>query len=240
MNWQSIYNSIISKALGENRKKGNGTYYEKHHIIPKCIGGGNEKENLILLTAKEHFICHKLLFRIHPANKGIALSYYMMVYGKNKKHYHVSSRSFEEARHAAHIASNGKNNPRYGAVLSKETREKIRIKAIGRISPTRGTHHTQETKNKISLANKGLRKGIKKSAETRARMGKARIGIPSKLKGASFPSKMRAFLATNPNGIEIKFKGVVAAKKVIGSGVDHCLKGLQKTTHGWSKFKYVD
>ena len=39
-------------------------YTEKHHIIPKSCGGGNSKNNLVALTAKEHFICHLLLIRM--------------------------------------------------------------------------------------------------------------------------------------------------------------------------------
>jgi hypothetical protein len=61
-NW---YFSIIEKAKKTNRKKlkrnrENYTYYESHHIIPKCFGGTEE----VLLTAKEHFICHLLLTKM--------------------------------------------------------------------------------------------------------------------------------------------------------------------------------
>lgn len=38
-------------------------YHERHHIVPKCIGGGNEELNLIDLYAREHFIC---LCQEHP------------------------------------------------------------------------------------------------------------------------------------------------------------------------------
>lgn len=51
------YIAIIRKALSENREKKSGVYYESHHIIPRCMGG----KQTILLTAKEHFICHLLL-----------------------------------------------------------------------------------------------------------------------------------------------------------------------------------
>lgn len=61
-NW---YFSIIEKAKKANRKKlkrshENYIYYESHHIIPKCFGGIEE----VLLTAKEHFICHLLLTKM--------------------------------------------------------------------------------------------------------------------------------------------------------------------------------
>ena len=52
MNYQKIYENLISKAKSENRKKYKGVYYESHHIIPRCLGGNNDKENKVLLTAK--------------------------------------------------------------------------------------------------------------------------------------------------------------------------------------------
>lgn len=43
-------------------------YCERHHIKPKCLGGNNDKENLIDLYAHEHFIAHKLLAQENPNN----------------------------------------------------------------------------------------------------------------------------------------------------------------------------
>ena len=48
---------------------------EEHHIIPRCLGGSDDKSNLVKLTAKEHFICHLLLTKIYK--KG-SLEYYKM------------------------------------------------------------------------------------------------------------------------------------------------------------------
>lgn len=63
------YLSIIEKAVLDNRKKSTQIYYEKHHIIPKSIDPefSNLKLNSwngVLLTAKEHFICHLLLTKM--------------------------------------------------------------------------------------------------------------------------------------------------------------------------------
>jgi hypothetical protein len=55
--YKKIYEFIIERA--KNRSL--NCYVEKHHIIPKCLGGLNNKDNIIKLTAKEHFICHRLL-----------------------------------------------------------------------------------------------------------------------------------------------------------------------------------
>ena len=55
------YFHIIEKALGQNRLKSEDIYYENHHIVPRCLGGTNDSENLVLLTAKEHYVVHHLL-----------------------------------------------------------------------------------------------------------------------------------------------------------------------------------
>jgi hypothetical protein len=64
MNYQIIYDNIIYKANNRIIDE----YTETHHIIPKCMGGKNTDINLVKLTPKEHFICHKLLCEIYPSN----------------------------------------------------------------------------------------------------------------------------------------------------------------------------
>lgn len=54
------YLNIIKRAKAQNRTKNKEIYYESHHIIPRCIGGVQE----VLLTAKEHYICHLLLTKM--------------------------------------------------------------------------------------------------------------------------------------------------------------------------------
>ena len=54
------YYTIVNRA---NTRISTG-YVEKHHIIPKSCGGTNSKDNLVNLTAKEHFICHLLLTKM--------------------------------------------------------------------------------------------------------------------------------------------------------------------------------
>lgn len=63
MNYKKIYNTII-----ERRKiSPYDGYSELHHIIPRSLGGSDNKENLVHLSAREHFICHLLLIKIYPS-----------------------------------------------------------------------------------------------------------------------------------------------------------------------------
>ena len=77
--YKKLYYSIVDRA--RNRLKEEGKYYENHHIIPSSLGGTNDIENIVALTAREHFICHYLLTKIaveyHHRAKMI-WAYYMM------------------------------------------------------------------------------------------------------------------------------------------------------------------
>ena len=75
MNYQRIYDTIIQNAKSRNKLN---CYMEKHHIIPKSEGGINKIDNLVYLTPKEHFIVHKLLYKIQPENYNRMLSFLMM------------------------------------------------------------------------------------------------------------------------------------------------------------------
>jgi hypothetical protein len=98
MDYQNIYNQIIERA--KNRKLEG--YKERHHIIPKCLGGNNEKENIIALTAREHFLCHKLLCKIYPNETKLWYALWLMAIGKNRQNglssYKISNRSYEQTK----------------------------------------------------------------------------------------------------------------------------------------------
>ncbi len=57
------YYKIITRALSENRSK-SSIFNQRHHIIPKSVGGTNEPTNLVNLTYKEHRVCHCLLIKM--------------------------------------------------------------------------------------------------------------------------------------------------------------------------------
>jgi hypothetical protein len=64
MNYQKIHDRIIDRA--KNRKL--DCYKERHHIIPRCMGGTDDSFNLVDLTPEEHYVCHQLLVKIYPNN----------------------------------------------------------------------------------------------------------------------------------------------------------------------------
>jgi hypothetical protein len=64
MNYKKIYDQLILR--GQTRTL--NEYSERHHIIPRCMGGTDEPENLVRLTPEEHYVAHQLLVKIHPNN----------------------------------------------------------------------------------------------------------------------------------------------------------------------------
>lgn len=62
MNYKKHYDLLISRA----KTRTLDIYTEKHHIIPKCIGGSNNPDNLVKLTPEEHYVAHQLLIKIYP------------------------------------------------------------------------------------------------------------------------------------------------------------------------------
>lgn len=63
------YENFINNILNTRGRFACGNiYHERHHILPKSLGGTDEENNLIDLFAREHFIAHKLLALENPKN----------------------------------------------------------------------------------------------------------------------------------------------------------------------------
>jgi hypothetical protein len=169
MNHRKIYDNIILKAKSENRQRHQGTYYENHHINPKCLGGNNDKENLVLLTAREHYICHKLLTYIYNGNPELVYAFFRMTFNKNVKH-HLTSRDYMYAKELRSITPMSKEQKEklseshkgkisffkgktyeeiYGKEKSKKLKQNSSKSRLGKISLKRGTTLTKQQIEKI-------------------------------------------------------------------------------------------
>jgi hypothetical protein len=109
------YNFIINHYKN-NPKQG---FCELHHIIPKCLGGTNETENLILVPSRAHFILHALLHKSYPENKKIAHAFSMMTVNNKHQKRNFSSRLYELSKKARSEALTGVSRPEW-------VREKLR------------------------------------------------------------------------------------------------------------------
>ena len=129
MDYISHYNSLIQKS--KNRKLQG--YTEIHHVIPRCMGGSNDKDNLVILTAREHFIAHLLLYKIYPKNLALVKAIYMMCIGHSI--HRISNRFYERYKidfaKAQSISQTGEGNSQYRTVwihniLTNESKKIVR------------------------------------------------------------------------------------------------------------------
>jgi len=74
MNYQKIYDSLINQA----KHRSLTGYYEQHHVLPRCLGGTDEPENLVNLTPEEHYVAHQLLAKIHKDDHRLLFAASMM------------------------------------------------------------------------------------------------------------------------------------------------------------------
>lgn len=139
---EETYEEFIDNILNTRGRFSCGEeYHERHHIVPKCMGGGNEKENLIDLYAREHFIAHKLLAQENPENDKILYAYVCMAFLNSDTHqrYELTPEEYEEAKIACSIAtkerfSNPENCPMFGKKHSEEAKAALSAKAKERFS----------------------------------------------------------------------------------------------------------
>ena len=102
MEYKSLYNKIIENAQKDLANRHDG-YYEKHHIIPKSLGGNNDENNLVKLTPREHFICHWLLVKMYrkgseERNKMLYAFWFMKSNPNNNNQRYINSRAYEKYR----------------------------------------------------------------------------------------------------------------------------------------------
>lgn len=83
MNYQKIHDSIIHNA--KSRTVDSTTHYDKHHIIPRSMGGTDDSVNLVQLTDREHFIIHTLLWKIYR-NRSMTSALWIM--SQNKRYHY--------------------------------------------------------------------------------------------------------------------------------------------------------
>jgi 5-methylcytosine-specific restriction endonuclease McrA len=156
MNYKRHYEALCYGRQTMSRVKTESEYYEVHHILPRSLGGQDTADNLVLLTAREHYIAHLLLYSIHKQQGGDALrrmsfALVSMLSTANTTQSRFSSRSYGIMREAAMNASLGRkiqDTINYAKPKSEAHKEAIRQARL--VAPKR----SQETRKKLSIAAK--------------------------------------------------------------------------------------
>jgi hypothetical protein len=224
MNYQKHYELLVDRA--KNRSLSG--YVERHHVLPKCIGGDDSQENLVSLTPEEHFVAHQMLVKIYPNNKKLVYAAWAMTHGKNRsnKKYGWLRRKRSEAQ--------------VGMRLSKEAREKISKARKGQKlseeaakalhDSRRGKNNSEDHNRKVSIALTGK----PKSLEHKMKLRDARLNMEytpelrEKLaanRGKKLNEKQKAALLAAHLGKKIsqeQRKKLSEAKKGISQAVVQC------------------
>jgi hypothetical protein len=188
--YTNTYYKIIAKA----QDRVNQQYVEKHHIIPKSLGGPNTVENLVSLTFKEHFICHLLLTKMTTGNnkRKMISAFWAMSHLKNKHQersiskvncrlYEKLKEDYKKQRKSYKHSEETKkkiSNSNKGKKLSIEHKKIISEHRVGVPTRLKGFFMSEETKLKISRARKGKSWGYNHSEETKNKMSEWQKGIP--------------------------------------------------------------
>lgn len=85
--YTEIYYRIINFAKQRNTIRSKNDGYQTHHIIPRALGGSNNADNLVVLTYKEHRVCHRLLIHM---TLGQFKHKMMYAYKFFNRHYDIS------------------------------------------------------------------------------------------------------------------------------------------------------
>lgn len=174
--FEKTYMNLVESRKYRGTKKKRGDGFNKHHILPKCLGGKDENSNYVLLTFREHIIAHMLLHRIYPNSSELAYALLRMIQsggsgrkeniykiGKDGKVILPTTRELESLRNQSIEYLRNINT---GKHLSQETKEKIRKSKTG-------VKYSETTKKLLSEQRKG--RLVNKS--TREKISKARVGI---------------------------------------------------------------
>lgn len=103
MDYKTLYVNLLLKHGSEEKPK---DYAERHHIIPKALGGDDSSENLVYLSPRVHFIAHWILFKIHRSPETARALYGMMDAKRrpergmaNSKYYAIAKKAFSDHNH---------------------------------------------------------------------------------------------------------------------------------------------
>jgi hypothetical protein len=223
------YSALYYKITSNAKQRITEGYTELHHIIPQSMGGSNDKENLVQLTAREHFICHWLLIKMTEGEDRSKMLYAlngMKAENRYQERYHtkITARVYEKYRieHAENHSKRMKGRPAWnkGRILEgvelEEHRERTRNRkidpakqAIGqqkRVAKMIGTKQSEETKLKKSLALKGKPKGPMSEEEKIKRSVKQKGVAKVKTHGANVANAVLGNISINKDNIEKKVK----------------------------------
>ena len=170
MNYLKHYNALIERAKTRILEG----YVEKHHIIPKCMGGTDVSENIVILTPEEHYVAHQLLIKIYPNEP--KLIYAAVVMSGPKKYKNINNKLFGWLKRKNKVLRKDRKKetkPRKKRILTEEHKKKIGQAGLGRVK-------SDETKK---LMSENIRLSLQKKKNE---LGYVRSYTPKRKKQLSY------------------------------------------------------
>lgn len=145
MNYQLHYNRLIERA----KTRQLDCYVERHHIIPRCMGGTDSKDNLVKLTPEEHFLAHQLLVKIYPNNNKLVFAATCMSRNSNGKRTDNKLYGWIRRRLSKAVSIQQKGIPE---TVESNLKRSLTLKGrnAGKNNPFYGKEHTQEFKDQLT------------------------------------------------------------------------------------------
>jgi hypothetical protein len=134
MNYSLHYTRLIERS----RSRVLEGYKERHHIVPRCLGGTDDKSNIAVLTAEEHFVAHQLLVKMYPGNRDLVYATQLMTLHQTDRR--VNNKLFGWLR------------KRMGETMSVQM--KAYQKEFGHPKGMKDKKQTESTKKQISASQK--------------------------------------------------------------------------------------
>lgn len=186
MNYSKIYQLLIETRRNRGIPQG---YKEKHHILPRSFGGTNNAENLIYLTAREHFIAHRLLAKIYPDTGMVHAVYKMACTNRKMKRFEITGRVYEHLRiaHANRVSTDevAKMKKSLAAKGKKQSEEHIKARTESRKQNGKSWLSDEAKLNMSKPRTKiSSRKGRKQNSE-REILGRKK-GVETRMKNGSY------------------------------------------------------
>lgn len=194
MNYQKHYNVLISRA----RRRVIEGYCEKHHVVPRCLGGDDCPDNLVNLTPEEHYVAHQLLVKMYPNHAGLKYALYLMsrstkkMKRKNKEYGWIKRRLVEASR--AHQVERMKST-KVRQRLSESTRKWWE----SRTPEQRIEISEKRSKNQKGAGNSFY--GKKHNSETRKRLSDYRKSVYQNMTEADYQQ--------HPQTVSVSIEGIV-------------------------------
>ena len=117
MNYFKVYYQLCMRQFRSERFRGDGNYYEAHHVKPSSVGG--KGKILVLLTAREHFLQHLLLTKMFPDNTKLQYAFNMMFSQSNNQERYLPPSKWYEYRRKIFVKNHPQKNPKIKQKISK-------------------------------------------------------------------------------------------------------------------------